>query len=419
MKILNGNLYIVAKLHELKRTLLGYGALALLSASAHAVVFQAESYNAFNDTTPGNTGGVFRADNVDIEATQDTGGGYNIGWIAAGEWWSHNNLVVPATGTYIIKMRVASPSGATASVDLNGGSTQLGNFTIPATGGWQSWTTVSRTVTLNAGTYSLGVFAQTAGWNFNWIEVTASAGNLVWSDEFNSINTGTWTHETGGGGFGNSEREYYTAGQNAFIQFDAAANSNVLVMEARKDNPVNYNCWYGRCEYTSSRMNTNGKKTFQYGRIEARMKLPQTQGIWPAFWMLGNDIGSVGWPQCGEIDIMEHVGFEPVVTHGAIHGPGYSGNTPFIGANYLNEAVNVNYHVYAVEWNSTSIKYFVDGSLFYQVTKAQVQTYGNWVYDHPMFLILNVAVGGAWPGNPDGSSTFPQRMLVDYIRVYQ
>lgn len=410
------------KLRQLKHSLLGCSALLMLSAGAQAAVLQAENYNAYNDTTAGNSGGAYHADNVDIEATQDAGGGYNIGWIAQGEWWAYNNVVIPSTGSYTIKLRVASTSGATASVDLNAGSIQLGNFAIPATGGWQSWTTVTRTVNINAGTYSLGVFAQTAGWNYNWIEVVANGSTgpqLVWSDEFNSFNSATWNHEVGGGGFGNSEREYYTNGQNTSIQFDAAANSNVLVLEARKENPANYNCWYGRCEYTSSRLNTSGKKTFQYGRIEARMKLPQTQGIWPAFWMLGNDIGSVGWPQCGEIDIMEHVGFEPVTTHGAIHGPGYSGNTPFIGANYLNEAVNANYHVYAVEWNSTSIKYFVDGNLFYQVTKAQVQTYGNWVYDHPMFIILNVAVGGGWPGSPDGTSTFPQRMLVDYIRVYQ
>jgi beta-glucanase (GH16 family) len=306
-------------------------------------------------------------------------------------------------------------------VDLNSGAIPLGNFAIPATGGWQTWTTVTRTVTLNAGTYSLGVFAQTAGWNFNWIEVVSggTGPTPVFSDEFNSINTGTWSHETGGGGFGNNEREYYTNGQNAFIQFDSQANSNVLVLEARRDNPANYNCWYGRCEYTSSRMNTAGKRTFQYGRIEARLKLPQTPGIWPAFWLLGNDIGTAGWPGCGELDIMEHVGFEPNITHGAMHGPNYSGNTPFAGTNYLNESVSANYHVYAIEWNSTSVRWFMDGNLFYTVNKSQVQSFGNWVFDHPMFVILNVAVGGNWPGNPTGSSVFPQRMYVDYIRVYQ
>ena len=395
-------------------------ALLLLSASAQAVIYQAENYNAFHDTTAGNSGGAYRADNVDIQATADTGGGFNVGWIAAGEWLAFNGLNIPSTGSYIVRLRVASPGGATASVDLNAGSIQLGNFAIPATGGWQNWTTVTRTVTLNAGTYNLGVFAQTAGWNFNWIEVVAAGGpGLVWSDEFNSINTATWTHETGGHGWGNNEREYYTAGQNAFIQFDAQAGSNVLVLEARRDNPANYNCWYGRCEYTSSRMNSAGKRTFQYGRIEARLKLPQTQGIWPAFWMLGHDIGSVGWPACGELDIMEHVGFEPSITHGAMHGPNYSGNTPFAGTHFLNEQVNVNYHVYAMEWNSNSVSWFVDGVRFYTVSRAQVQGYGNWVFDKPMFLLLNVAVGGNWPGSPNGGSVFPQRMYVDYVRVYQ
>jgi beta-glucanase (GH16 family) len=407
------------------RFLLGCGtALLLISASAQAVVYQAESFTSASDTTAGNSGAACTNNanvNVDIQTTADTGGGCNVGWIEQGEWLAFGGLNIPTTGSYIIRMRVASPSGATASVDLNSGTIQLGNFAIPATGGWQNWTTVTRTVTLNAGNYSLGVFAQTAGWNFNWIEVVSggTGPTPVFSDEFNSINTGTWSHETGGGGFGNNEREYYTNGQNAFIQFDPQANSNVLVLEARRDNPANYNCWYGRCEYTSSRMNTAGKRTFQYGRIEARLKLPQTPGIWPAFWLLGNDIGTAGWPGCGELDIMEHVGFEPNITHGAMHGPNYSGNTPFAGTNYLNESVSANYHVYAIEWNSTSVRWFMDGVQFYSVSKSQVQSFGNWVFDHPMFVILNVAVGGNWPGSPTGSSVFPQRMYVDYIRVYQ
>ncbi|HSX49419.1 MAG TPA: family 16 glycosylhydrolase [Cellvibrio sp.] len=394
-----------------------------VSAFANAVVYQAENYNAFYDTTPGNAGGVFRGDAVDIEGTSDAGGGYNVGWIVQGEWLAFNGLNIPTTGSYTIRLRVASPNGATASVDLNAGSIPLGNFVIPATGGWQNWTTVSRTVNLNAGTYNLGVFAQTSDWNFNWIEITPNNTNpgrtLVFADEFNSINTANWTFETGGGGWGNNERQYYTAGQNAFIQNDAQAGGNVLVIEARRDNPANYNCWYGRCEYTSTRMISRDKKTFTHGRIEARMKLPQTQGIWPAFWMLGNNIGSVGWPNCGEIDIMEHVGFEPTTTHGALHGPGYSGNTPLMGTHNLGEYVNVNYHVYAVEWDANGIRWFRDNIQFYSVTRAQVQGYGNWVFDSPFFLLLNVAVGGTWPGSPDAGSVFPQRMYVDYVRVYQ
>lgn len=394
-----------------------------VSSAVNAVVYQAENYNAFYDTTPGNTGGVFRGDAVDIEATTDAGGGYNVGWIVQGEWLAFNGLNIPTTGSYTIRLRVASPNGATASVDLNAGSIPLGNFIIPATGGWQNWTTVSRTVNLNAGTYNLGVFAQTSDWNFNWIEITANNTNpgrpLVFADEFNNINTANWTFETGGGGWGNNERQYYTGGQNAYVQYDTQAGSNVLVLEARRDNPANYNCWYGRCEYTSTRMISRDKKTFTHGRVEARLKLPQTQGIWPAFWMLGNNIGSVGWPNCGEIDIMEHVGYEPTTTHGALHGPGYSGNTPFMGTHNLGEYVDVNYHVYAVEWDANGIRWFRDNIQFYSVTRAQVQGYGNWVFDSPFFLLLNVAVGGNWPGSPDAGSVFPQRMYVDYVRVYQ
>jgi len=402
------------------KSLLLASSLSFACAQASAVVYQAEDYNAYYDTTSGNSGGAYRNDNVDIEATTDTGGGYDIGWIAQGEWWAYNNFTVPTTGSYIIKLRVASPSGATASVDLNGGSIQLGNFTIPATGGWQTWTTVTKTVNLNAGTYNLGVFAQTAGWNFNWIEIVPNTTRtLVWSDEFDSINSSNWSFETGGGGWGNNEREYYTAGQNASIQYDSQAGSNVLVLEARKENPANYGCWYGSCQYTSARLNSSGKKTFQYGRIEARMKLPSTQGIWPAFWMLGSNIGSVGWPTCGELDIMEHLGKEITAVHGSMHGPNYFGNTPFTNTYYLTENTNLNYHVYAIEWDANSVSYFVDSAKYYTVTKQQVQTYGNWVFDQPMFILFNLAVGGGWPGDPDGTSTFPQRMYVDYVRVYQ
>lgn len=149
--------------------------LAGLTLSANAVVYQAENYNVAYDTTPGNSGGAYRNENVDIENTQDSSGGsYNVGWTAAGEWLVYNGLNIPTTGSYIIRMRVASPSGATASVDLNAGAIQLGELAIPATGGWQNWTTVSRTVNINAGTYNLGVFVKTAGWNFNWIEVVSN-----------------------------------------------------------------------------------------------------------------------------------------------------------------------------------------------------------------------------------------------------
>ncbi len=237
---------------------------------------------------------------------------------------------------------------------------------------------------------------------------------LVWSDEFNgpNIDTSNWSFETGCTGWGNAEWENYTAGENSFITYDSQAGSNVMVIEARQTTG-------GQCGYTSSRMTTAGKREFTYGRIEARLKLPQTQGIWPAFWLLGNNIGSVGWPTCGEIDIMEHVGFEPNITHGAMHGPGYSGATPIGAAFNLGERVDLNYHIYAIEWTADAVRWYVDNNNFYTITRAQVQQYGNWVFDHPFFIILNIAVGGTWPGYPDATSVFPQRMYVDYVRVYQ
>ncbi|WP_202842625.1 glycoside hydrolase family 16 protein [Luteimonas saliphila] len=246
-----------------------------------------------------------------------------------------------------------------------------------------------------------------------------AAGALVWSDEFDTADAADWTFETGGHGWGNNELQYYTAGQNAFIQYDAMAGSNVLVIEARRGAPAGASCWYGACQYSSTRMITRGKREFRHGRVEARIRLPQTQGIWPAFWMLGGNLGDVGWPQSGEIDIMEHVGFEPHLTHGALHGPGYSGNTPFSGTHDLGERADAGYHVYAMEWDSQGVRWFVDGQPFYGVTRAQVEARGPWVFDQPFFVLLNVAVGGNWPGSPDTTSVFPQRMYVDWVRVYQ
>jgi beta-glucanase (GH16 family) len=493
------------------RPLLLCGAL-VLPGSLHAVTFQAEDYSQFNDTTPGNAGGAYRNDDVDIEVTSDTGGGHNVGWIAAGEWLTFPDLAVAAGGTHTIRLRVASPSGGRVTVDLNGGALVLGTVDVPATGGWQAWQTLSFNANIDPGNYTLGLYAHTAGWNLNWIEVvpntppasgalvinehcnysgwavgldagsyttaqlqalgannnavsslllqpgyevelfaednfsgssltvTASddcltdngfndltrslivrptaTDNLVWADEFDSIDSASWSFETGGGGWGNNELQYYTNGDNARIEHDPQAGSNVLVLEARQENPANYNCWYGQCTYTSTRLISRDKQSFQYGRIEARMKLPQTQGIWPAFWALGNAFGTDGWPQGGEIDIMEHVGYEPTLTHGALHGPGYSGNTPITGTHDVGESVDANYHLYAIEWDSQGIRWFVDDQQFYQVTRAQVEAYGEWVYDQPFWLLLNVAVGGNWPGSPDGSSSFPQRLYVDYVRVY-
>lgn len=239
---------------------------------------------------------------------------------------------------------------------------------------------------------------------------------LDWSDEFNGpgIDMNNWVYETGCTGNGNGEWQNYTNGGNSSVQFDSQANSNVLIIEARQTNPT-----IAACNYSSARMTTFGKREFTYGRIEARLKLPQTKGIWPAFWMMGNNIGTVGWPYNGEIDIMEHIGSLPNTTSGALHGPGYSGGGNIGGELVHSEGVHLNYHIYAVEWAPEQIKWYVDNNNFLTITREQVETKGQWVYDHPFFILLNVAVGGAWPGPPDATSVFPQRMYVDYVRVYK
>jgi beta-glucanase (GH16 family) len=248
----------------------------------------------------------------------------------------------------------------------------------------------------------------------------AAIGGLTWSDEFNgpagtAPDPAKWKHDIGGSGWGNNELEYYTdSTRNAAMD----GNGN-LVITARKENPANYQCHYGTCEYTSARLLTAGKFDQAYGRFEARIKIPRGQGIWPAFWMLGNDIGTNPWPNSGEIDIMENIGREPSTVHGTIHGPGYSGAGGLGGAYTLpnGQAFADAFHTFSVDWAPDSITWYVDGVQYVRKTPADLN--GNkWVFDHPFFMILNVAVGGYWPGYPDGSTVFPQSMLIDYVRVY-
>jgi beta-glucanase (GH16 family) len=245
----------------------------------------------------------------------------------------------------------------------------------------------------------------------------AAIGGITWQDEFNSsagtpVNSAKWNFDIGGHGWGNNERQYYTNSTSNAVH-DGAGN---LVITARKENPNNYNCHYGRCEYTSARLLTNGKFTQAYGRFEARIKVPRGQGIWPAFWMLGNNFGSVGWPASGEIDIMENIGREPNTVYGTVHGPGYSGAGGITGGRNIGTPLANAFHTYRVDWEPNSIIWYLDGVEFHRVDPSRLN--GNrWVFDHPFFMILNVAVGGNWPGFPDATSTYPQQMLVDYVRV--
>jgi beta-glucanase (GH16 family) len=249
---------------------------------------------------------------------------------------------------------------------------------------------------------------------------SAATGPLVWSDDFTgpagaAPDPGKWVHDTGGSGWGNNELEYYTTSTG-----NAALDGNGhLVITARRENPGGFSCWYGSCQYTSARLNTSGRFTQQYGHIEARMKLPRGQGLWPAFWALGDNIGSVGWPNSGEIDIMENVGREPGVNHGSLHGPGYSGGNPLTGTYTLpgGAAFADDFHTFAVDWAPNQVTFLVDGVAYESHTAAD--THGNpWVFNHPFFLLLNVAVGGSFPGSPDGSTTFPQQLVVDYVHVF-
>ncbi|TXS52166.1 glycoside hydrolase family 16 protein [Streptomyces sp. t39] len=246
----------------------------------------------------------------------------------------------------------------------------------------------------------------------------AAAAAVTFSDTFDgpagaAVDSGKWQIETGDN-VNNHERQYYTAG-NSNAALDGQGH---LVITARRENPGNYQCWYGRCEYTSARLNTAGKFTTTYGHVEARMKVPRGQGMWPAFWMLGNDIGQVGWPASGEIDVMENVGFEPSTVHGTLHGPGYSGSGG-IGAGYTLPGGQVfadAFHTFAVDWSPNEVTWSVDGTVYQRRTPADLGG-RQWVFDKPFFLILNLAVGGYWPGDPDGSTVFPQQLVVDHVRV--
>ncbi len=247
---------------------------------------------------------------------------------------------------------------------------------------------------------------------------TLPAWRLIWSDEFDQPdgsrpNPSRWGYDTGGGGWGNQELESYTSRTN-----NARIEKGMLVVEARKEEYQGAD--HVARHFTSARLNTQGKFTTTYGRIESRIRLPHGQGIWPAFWLLGANIGNVGWPACGEVDIMENIGREPTQVHATVHGPGYSGGNG-IGRSYLSpngSPFSDDFHVFAMEWLPGQMRFLVDNQPYFTLTPASLPPGTAWVFSGPEFIILNVAVGGNWPGSPDASTVFPQRMLVDYVRVY-
>jgi beta-glucanase (GH16 family) len=242
---------------------------------------------------------------------------------------------------------------------------------------------------------------------------------LVWSDEFDGaagvgVDRSRWTFDIGGGGWGNEELETYTD-RPGNASLDGAGNLLIVANRESFTGPDGI-----PRPYTSARLKTQGLFAHAYGRFEARIQVPHGQGLWPAFWMLGADITTVGWPSCGEIDVMENIGREPATVYGSLHAPKGSGlgsaSAPYVlpgGQRFADD-----FHVFAIEWEPSQVRFYVDGNLYETRTPADLPAGTRWVFDHPFFVILNVAVGGSWPGAPDETTVFPQRMRVDYVRVY-
>lgn len=237
---------------------------------------------------------------------------------------------------------------------------------------------------------------------------------LVWSDDFTgaiglSPDASKWAFDigTGGNGWGNQELQYYT-NRPSNVSLDGNGN---LVITARRES-------FSGSPFTSARVKTQGKFSQAYGRFEARMKTTTGPGIWPAFWMLGGNVDTKPWPLCGEIDIMEQRGQEPYINNGSIHGPGYSGGNAITKTYALtNGRFDTDFHIYAVEWGVDYIDFFVDNFLYQRITPKDVP--GEWVYNQPFFIIMNVAVGGNYVGFPTTGTPFPQSLTVDYVKVYK
>ena len=253
-----------------------------------------------------------------------------------------------------------------------------------------------------------------------------AAWTLAWSDEFDGAagsppNPVSWRLETGDGcaagicGWGNSEKQRYTTDPaNA-----SHTGSGALAITARVA-PAGLSCYYGPCRYTSAKLTTKGLVEPKYGRVEARIKLPHGQGLWPAFWMLGTGFPTTPWPASGEIDIMEFRGSRPEEMSSAMHGPGYSGDkTPFVNRfAYPPHAHSDDFHRYAAEWEPGQVRFYVDEVLHYTVNRGAPGARGAWAFDHAFYVILNLAVGGGFDGDPASEAIFPATMLVDYVRVY-
>jgi hypothetical protein len=312
---------------------------------------------------------------------------------------------VPASGTLTIP---ANQNSGTISVQVTGDSTRKDNQWFYVQLDNPQNCTISNNKATGEIVNANGTYYPVP--NTGYDAPTSYAGlTLKWSDEFNgsSINTANWTFEQGNnGGWGNAELENYTdRPQNAFV---SAGN---LIIEARRETLSGF-------DYTSARMITKNKRKFTYGRVDIRAKTPTTKGIWPALWMLGNNIDAVSWPACGEIDIMEQLGQESAKNYGTLHwGANSAGHQSKGGNVVLAAGYDKEFHVYSVVWKTDTIQFLVDNVQYYEVPFSLVSGANPFTLDQ--FFIFNIAVGGNWPGSPDATTVFPQRMVVDYVRVYQ
>jgi len=384
---------------------------------------EAEDYISFYDTTRGNAGGAYRQDDVDIESTNDIGGGYSVGWVAPGEYLRYA-ISVPESSDYQFRSRVSTiKDGRSFRFRLNGSF--IGNrVTVPNTGDWQNWVDVSVAITLPAGLHQLDVYFDSEELNLNYVDIskrdvtTEPGWTLVWQDEFNgdSIDTSKWEHAVDANGGGNNELQYYTARtENSYVE-----NGNLVIKALRE----RYTDQGGTRDYTSARLSTPNKGDFLYGKIEVKAKLPAGQGLWPAIWMLPTDWVYGGWAASGEIDILEAVNLQSSGAnniHGTLHYGGKWPDNTSSGTSYTpSSSVVDNFHVYSIEWEPTEIRWYVDGTL-YQTQTDWWSDAGEYPapFNQRFHIILNVAVGGNWPGSPNNNTSFPQTMTVDYVRAYQ
>jgi beta-glucanase (GH16 family) len=251
---------------------------------------------------------------------------------------------------------------------------------------------------------------------------TAAAGTLVLDQEFNGaagarLDRHLWSYARGGEPqWGNQEWEYYTD-RSANVSMDGKGHLAIVARRQRLSGMAH--CMYGPCNVTSARITTQGKFAQKYGRFEARMKLPRGAGLWPAFWMLGRNSQRVGWPACGEIDAMEVIGRQPNTVYGTIHARGYADDGIGGKKTVRPWAPEQQFHVYEIDWSPSTIRWKLDGRTYFVVRRSQLRPGQAWPFVQPFYIIINLAVGGTWPGPPNRHTHFPARMLIDWVRVYK